>query len=83
MGPHCSSANPEKLAQVSQRHIFNESLMELTWNNSWVLILLHVGLFASMSERMLIVFTDSIIEFHLQTNDIVNVNFLSAFKLIA
>ena len=40
--------------------------MKLTWDDSGILIFLHVCLFASMSEGMLTVFSHSIVELHLK-----------------
>ena len=43
----------------------NLNLFKLTGDDSGILILLHVCLFAAMSQRMLAIFSDSVVKLHL------------------
>ena len=46
--------------------------MKLTWYDSGILIFLHVCLFASMSKRMLTIFSDSVVKLHLNIKILIN-----------
>ena len=50
----------------------NLNHLKLTWDDSGILILLHVCLFAAMSERVLAIFSDSIVKLHLNIKILIN-----------
>ena len=50
----------------------NLNHFKLTWDDSWILILLHVCLFAAMSQRMLAIFSDSVVKLHLNIKILIN-----------
>ena len=47
-------------------NFFKGKILSLTWNNSRILILLHVSFLAAMSQRVLIVLPHSVVELHLR-----------------